>query len=39
MVCTDNTVPLHNVESCSNSSLIILRAGSAGTEVNSAVTS
>ena len=37
--CTDNTVLLHKVSSCSNRSFMMLRAGSVGTEVNNAVTS
>ena len=37
--CTDNTNLSHNVSFCSNRSLIMLRAGSMGTEVNNAETS
>ena len=39
MFCTDNTVLSCNLSSFSNRSLIIIRAGSIGTEVKSAVTS
>ena len=36
MLCTDNTVLSLSEVSCSDNSFIILRAGSIGTEVNSA---
>ena len=39
MFCTDKTVLSHSEVSCSNNSFINLRAGSIGTEVNSAETS
>ena len=39
MFCTENTDLSHKVSSCSNRSLIILRSGSMGTDVNNAETS
>ena len=37
MFCTDNNVLLHNEVSCSSGPYMMLRAGSTGTDVNSAV--
>ena len=39
MFCTDSTVLVHNEVSCSTSLCLMLRAGSTGTDVNSAITS
>ena len=39
MFCTDNTVPLLKVPSCSNISFMMFRTGSMGTDVNNAVAS